>query len=79
MPNGATLIKASFSTVFICIISFVHEMFVLLAVLHALERTTQGREGPPWFLSEQIPTNMHGSGQQHKAWIFSRLRKPDHP
>ena len=61
---------------------FVHvlyEIIVLFAVLHALERATRAREGPPWFLSEQIPTSMHGSGQQHQAWIFSRLQKPDHP
>ena len=45
---------------------------LLLAVLQALESATRAREGRHWFLSEQIRTHMHGSGQQHQAWIFRR-------
>jgi hypothetical protein len=63
---------------FLIDLSLSHELcpyvtiFVLLAVLQALESATHACEGRQWFLSEQIRTHMHGSGQQHQAWIFRR-------
>ena len=63
---------------FLIDLSLSHELcpyvtiFVLLPVLQALESATHACEGRQWFLSEQIRTHMHGSGQQHQAWIFRR-------
>jgi hypothetical protein len=35
----------------------------------------QGPVGSHWVFSQQITTNMHGSGQQQQAWIFRRLKQ----
>jgi len=68
------------SLLFSLIVSFDDSCAVFLAVILDLDRELQPREGSHWFLSGLYwgATNMHGSGQQHLAWIFRRMPRLDH-
>ena len=64
------------------------EVIIELAVERALDQAVhahlrsssirgQGPVGRHWFFSEMITTNMHGSGEQHQAWILRRLKQSE--
>ena len=38
---------------------------------------SQGPDGRRWLFSQKITTKMHGSGEQHQAWIFRRVTQSE--